>query len=135
MTPGARQYILAVVRDHLLLEEAACALPEEVVVLAEDASRPDVHQRLGARRLGPEGRRRLTGGVRVAVLTPSDGPGRAHMTSRRGLQSKCQHAAARVAGLGGKYGPIWQRSLSTTVSLFRGKNVQYETQACSAIYR
>ena len=93
--PRARQYILAVVRDHLLLEEAACALPEEVVVLAEDASRPDVHQCLGARRLGPEGRRRLTGGVRVAVLTPSDGPGRAHMTSQRGIQnSSCSGALA-----------------------------------------
>ena len=70
---GVRQYVLAVVGDHLLLEEAPHALPEEVVVLAEHASRPDVHQRLGARRLGPEGRSRRPGGVGMAVLTPSDG--------------------------------------------------------------
>lgn len=41
-------HLLAVIRNHFFLKEAPHALPEDVVLLSEDASGPDVHQGVGA---------------------------------------------------------------------------------------
>ena len=60
-------YVLLVVGHHFLLEEASDALPEEIVVLGEDPARADVHQRLGAGRLGARGGLGLPG-LWLAVL-------------------------------------------------------------------
>lgn len=43
----ARLHLLAVVWNHFFLIEAPDALPEDIVLLGEDASGPDVHHGLG----------------------------------------------------------------------------------------
>lgn len=46
--PRPRFNLLLVVRDHLILKEAADALSEEIMVLVKDPAGPDVHQGFGA---------------------------------------------------------------------------------------
>lgn len=64
----ARVHLLAMVRDHFFLIEAPDALPEDIVLLGEDAPGPDVRHGLGSGdfRTG-RGNRLLR---RLAVLQP-----------------------------------------------------------------
>lgn len=45
---GAWLHLLAMIWNHFFLKEAPDTLPEDVVLLCEDASGPDVHQGVGA---------------------------------------------------------------------------------------